>query len=86
MVEMDEAGYGYGDFGYGLDDITGSSFQSFDDTITGNDPASYDGLSNFQSFDDVLTDNQGYGWDTNSGDGTVWATGDPSVDVNNFGY
>jgi hypothetical protein len=86
MVEMDDFGYGYGDFGYGLDDISDSNFQAFDDTITGNDPGSYDGLSNFQGFDDVLTDNQGYGWDTDNGDGTVWATGDPSVDSDNFGY
>ena len=33
---MDEAGFGYGDFGYGLDDLSGSNFQAFDDTITGN--------------------------------------------------
>ena len=83
---MDDFGYGYGDFGYGLDDIGGSNFQAFDDTITGNDPASYDGLSNEQGFDDILTDNQGYGWNTDSGDGTVWATGDSSVDQSNFGY
>lgn len=64
-----------------------SSFQSFDDTLTGNDPATYDGLSNFQSFDDVLTDNQGYGWDTTDDwGGTVWATGDASTDESNFGY
>jgi hypothetical protein len=86
MVEMDDFGYGYGDYGYGLDDLSDSSFQAFDDTITGNDPASYDGLSSEQGFDDVLTDNQGYGWDTDNGDGTVWATSDPSVDSYNFGY
>jgi hypothetical protein len=65
---------------------TDSSFQSFDDMITGNDPGTYDGLSSFQSFDDVLTDNQGYGWDTNTGDGTAWATSDPSTDQSTFGY
>lgn len=79
---MDDYGYSdYGSMGY-----SDSSFQAFDDTITGNDPASYDSLSSEQGFDDVLTDNQGYGWNTDSGDGSVWATGDPSVDSYNFGY
>ena len=64
-----------------------SSFQSFDDALVGNDPATYDSLSSFQGFDDVLTDNQGYGWDTTDGDGgAIWATGDASTDENNFGY
>jgi hypothetical protein len=79
MADMDD--FGYSNMGY-----SDSSFQAFDDTITGNDPASYDGLSSEQGFDDVLTDNQGYGWDTNNGDGSVWATGDAGVDQNNFGY
>ena len=64
-----------------------ASFQSFDDMITGNDPTTYDSLDSFQSFDDVLTDNQGYGWDATTQDGgTIWATGDSSVDSGNFGY
>lgn len=63
-----------------------SSFQGFDDALTGNDPGSFDGLSNFQTFDDTLTNNDGYGWYTDYGSGTEWATGDPSVDQANFGY
>ena len=78
--------FGYGDYGYSDMGYSDSNFQAFDDTITGNDPASYDGLSSEQSFDDILTGNQGYGWDTNNGDGSVWATGDTGVDQDNFGY
>ena len=78
--------YGYGDFGGGDMHYGETSFQGFDDALTGTDPGSYDGLSNFQGFDDVLTNNQGYGWDSDHGDGTLWASGDPTVDQYNFGY
>lgn len=67
---------------YSYDSYGDSSFQSFDNVITGNDPATYDNLSNFQSMDDIITNNQGYGW----GDSGTWATGDPSTDAYNFGY
>lgn len=68
----------------GYDSFAGN--EQLDDMLNGNDPSSYDSLSNFQGFDDILTNNQGYGWDTDNGDGTVWATGDPSTDASNFGY
>ena len=75
--------YDYSGDSSAFDDST----QSFDDVLTGNDPATYDSLDSFQSFDDVLTDNQGYGWDTtDEWGGALWATGDPSTDSSNFGY
>jgi hypothetical protein len=86
-----------GDTGYtGYDAGSNAASQSMDDFIsnsqttgdylTGEDPNTYDTLSNQQSFGDMMSDNGGYGWETNNGTGTVWATGDPIVDEANFGY
>jgi hypothetical protein len=87
---MDDSDYtsgsDYGSVDYSDYGSSGSSTQGFDDYITGNDPNSYDNLAPGQGFDDYITDNQGYGWNTDNGSGTVWATGDPSVDQYNFGY
>jgi hypothetical protein len=87
---MDDSDYtsgsDYGSVDYGTYDTSYSGNQAFDDYITGNDPSSYDSLSPNQGFDYYITDNQCYGWDTDNGSGTVWATGDPSIDQYNFGY
>jgi hypothetical protein len=87
---MDDSDYtsgsDYGSVDYSDYGSSSSSTQAFDDYITGNDPGTYDNLSPDQNFDNYITDNQGYGWDTDNGNGIVSATGDPSVDEYNFGY
>ena len=82
---MYDQGFGFGTEETPLyaDGFAGNE-QQFDDAIAGNDPATYDGLSNFQGWDDILTNNQGYGWDSEHDGGTVWATSDPSTDAANF--
>ena len=69
----------------GMDDFISNS-QTMGDFLTGEDPNTYDTISNEQGFGDIMSDNGGYGWETNNGYGTVWATGDPLVDEADFGY